>query len=160
MSAIPRLKPATIGLLAALAVAVAAIAAWAASSAKAVPCLDRTAPSLSVGVSPQTLMPPDSSLREIAATVKVLDDCDPAPTVWLASITASGPDVVNPPKAGPDVQDAAFGTLDLAFRLRAERDGDGTSRIYAITYAARDHAGNTATKHAAVVVSGLPGVPG
>jgi hypothetical protein len=77
-----------------------------------------------------------------------------------ASITASGPDIANPPKAGPDVQDAAFGTLDLAFRLRAERDGDGTSGTYAITYAARDHSVNTTLKHAAVVVSGLPGVPG
>jgi hypothetical protein len=157
MSTIHRRLPATIALAAALAVSAAVIAAWAASSARAVPCLDRTAPSLTVGASPQTLMPPDLSLRDIAATVKVLDDCDAAPTVWLASITASGPDIANPPKAGPDVQDAAFGTLDLAFRLRAERDGDGTSRIYTITYAARDHAGNTTLKHAAVVVSGLPG---
>jgi hypothetical protein len=54
----------TFGLLAALAITVAAIAAWAASSAKAVPCLDRTAPRLTVG---------------------------------------DGPDIVNPPKAGPDV---------------------------------------------------------
>jgi hypothetical protein len=38
------------------------------------------------------------------------------------------------------------------FKLRAERDGAGTGRVYTITYRVTDESGNSAIASAAVIV--------
>ena len=51
-----------------------------------------------------------------------------------------------------DIQDAAVGTNDKSFLLRAERSGTGTGRIYSVTYRATDASKNTTDAVATVVV--------
>jgi hypothetical protein len=128
-------------------------------SGNSTPCVatvtvqDTLPPVIAASVSPSSLWPPNHKLVNIAATVGVTDICDPSPTFVLTSIASNEPDngtgdgdTVN------DIQDAAFGTPDTAFRLRAERAGPGSGRIYTIVYTGSDGSGNTASDLDTVVV--------
>jgi endo-1,4-beta-xylanase len=100
-----------------------------------------------------TLWPPDHKLADIAATISVTDNCDPKPVVCLVSITSNKAD--NGPGDGDtpnDIQGAAFGTDDRQFRLRAERSGGRTGRVYTVIYEAADASGNKTTQQATVAV--------
>jgi hypothetical protein len=112
--------------------------------------LDVTAPAFDVTVSPNVLWPPDHKFVEVTATISTTDNCDRSPVVTLVSITSNEP----PNGKDPDIQDAAFGTDDRTFSLRAERDtGQGsTGRVYTITYRVTDKAGNATVKTATVTV--------
>ncbi|MDB5084956.1 MAG: hypothetical protein JWN30_1842, partial [Bacilli bacterium] len=44
------------------------------------------------------------------------------------------------------------GTEDTQFYLRANRLGDGTGRVYTITYTVTDYAGNSTSKTVTVTV--------
>jgi hypothetical protein len=70
--------------------------------------------------------------------------------VTLVSITSNEP--AN--NKDPDVQDAALGTDDRRFSLRAERDtGHGSAgRVYTVTYRVTGKAGNATVKTATVTV--------
>jgi hypothetical protein len=96
------------------------------------------------------LWPPDHKFVEVTATISTTDNCDRSPVVTLVSITSNEP----PNGKDPDIQDAAFGTDDRTFSLRAERDtGQGsTGRVYTITYRVTDKAGNATVKTATVTV--------
>jgi hypothetical protein len=114
--------------------------------------LDVQPPVIGVSLNPPSMWPPNHTLRNIAATVTVSDNC-PNPTYTLTSITSNEADNGLGDGDQPnDIQDAAFGTPDLAFRLRAERSGGGTGRIYTVTYTAMDGSGNTTPGSATVVV--------
>lgn len=118
-------------------------------------CVDSDPPTLAVSLTPDILSPPDRSMRAIGAEITVSDDCDARPAVRLTDVVISGPDIPNPPEgplAGDDVQGAEFGTDDRAFQLRAEPDGDGTSRTYTVTYEAEDASGKTIVKSVEVTV--------
>jgi hypothetical protein len=115
--------------------------------------LDTVPPTLNLSLDWSVLWPPNHQMREINATISVVDDTDPNPTVELASIVSSEPDDgLGDGDTPNDIQDAVFGTDDRQFSLRAERSGTGDGRIYAVTYVARDAAGNTATAVATVTV--------
>jgi hypothetical protein len=58
-------------------------------------------------------------------------------TLALVAIASSEP-------GSDDIEGAAIGGADLEFSLRAEREGGGAGRFYAVTYEARDAAGNAA----------------
>jgi hypothetical protein len=91
----------------------------------------------------------------VTATVTPSDSCGGAPTVRLDSITSSEPDDVAGPTDGrttQDIQGAALGTPDFNFELRAERDREGSGRIYHVTYSATDAIGRTASTTAIVFV--------
>jgi hypothetical protein len=77
------------------------------------------------------------------------DNFDPTPTVQLVSAVSNEPD--SWPGDGNTTNDVVIGNQDT-FRLRAERAGGGTGRIYTITYRATDACGNTTTENATVTV--------
>lgn len=109
---------------------------------------DVTPPTLDVSVSPTVLWPANHRMVEITAAITVRDDRDPRPRVWIESITSNEADSGRGSgKRGGDIQRTADGRVFL----RAERNGNGTGRIYTITYVAADASGNSTRK--AVVVS-------
>jgi len=104
---------------------------------------DTTAPTLRVTLSPDVLWPPDHKMVKIIASIDMVDSCDDKSTVKLVSITSSEPDDgTGDGDTSNDIQGAEFGTDDREFSLRAERQGGGTGRIYAVTYEASDASGN------------------
>ncbi|MEU1389270.1 MULTISPECIES: PDZ domain-containing protein [unclassified Nonomuraea] len=105
--------------------------------------IDATAPTLTVRPDPARLWPPNRRLVPVKVALKA-SDAGPV-TVTLVSITSSQGE------SRDDVREAATGTADTSFALRAERDG-GQDRIYTITYRAVDRAGNTTETRAQVTV--------
>ncbi len=114
---------------------------------------DTIKPTISVVLNRVTLRPPNHKLMDIGAVVTVYDICDPNPTFVLTSITSNEPDngLGDGDTAG-DIQGASFGTADTSFKLRSERSGTGTGRVYTIVYTASDKSGNTQTATVRVVV--------
>jgi predicted extracellular nuclease len=112
---------------------------------------DEIAPTIDVSVTPDSLWPPNHKYRTVQATVTVADDVDAEPEVELVSVTSSEPD--NAPDGGDgNTTDDAVTVDDDTFRLRAERDGNGSGRVYTITYEVTDDCGNSATDSATVTV--------
>lgn len=115
---------------------------------------DETPPEIAVSVSPTELWPPNHKLREITATVTAADNCSNV-SLALDSIVSDEPDNgtgIGDGNTVNDIQNAAFGTEDLMFDLRSERDQEQDGRTYTITYEATDGSGNTATDEATVHV--------
>ena len=110
---------------------------------------DTTHPALRVTVTPKILWPPNKELVQIRASLQVSDACDPNPTIKLVSIMSNDPD-----DDQRDVREAAIGTDDRTFLLRARRADNGKRRVYTITYRATDHSGNSTTATADVRVPG------
>jgi predicted extracellular nuclease len=102
-----------------------------------------------ISVTPNVLWPANHAYVDVAATVSVSDNLDPSPTVTLVSVSSNEPDNGN--GDGNTINDIVI-TDDFHFKLRAERSGSGTGRIYTITYMATDACGNTDTAIATVNV--------
>jgi outer membrane protein assembly factor BamB len=116
---------------------------------------DVTPPTIYVTVDPDVLWPPNHKMLNISATIEVTDDKDPNPDVMLLSITSNEPD--DAPGGGDgkttnDIQNANYEADDREFKLRAERAGNGSGRIYTITYQATDESDNSATTSVTVTV--------
>lgn len=116
---------------------------------------DTTPPEVSLTLSQEILWPPNHKLIPVTVQVNVADDQDPNPTVQLLNITINEPcsegnDTLKSkalqsadPNSCRDIAEAAFGTADTSFMLRAERFGySDDGRIYTITYKVTDAAGN------------------
>jgi hypothetical protein len=101
---------------------------------------DTTAPVVaSVAASPTVLWPPNHEMREIVATVNATDDIDPHPITTIVEVTS------NEPELGAGSGDYAPDweiTGDLTLRLRAERSGLGSGRVYTIKVQSIDFFGN------------------
>lgn len=108
--------------------------------------LDTTGPALSVSVTPNVLWPANKKMIAISANITVSDDFDPAPSVTLVSITS------NETLAAGDIQGATFNSDDRSFLLKADRQGNGSGRVYTITYRAIDASGNSTIRTATVSV--------
>lgn len=107
---------------------------------------DTQGPQFTVRLSQTQLWPPNHTLIPINAAIQVNDACSASPQVVLESITSNEP--------GPgDIQDAAFGTDDRSFLLRAERQGGGIGRVYTVTYRAVDASGNSTVQRSWVRVA-------
>jgi uncharacterized repeat protein (TIGR01451 family) len=118
--------------------------------------LDVAPPTLDVSVSPAMLWPPDHKFQDVTATITVKDNCDPNPSVTLASVTSNEPATgfLGNGDKGPDIEGADIGTDVRIISLRSERGtGQGsTGRVYTITYRATDRSGNFTERTATVTV--------
>lgn len=107
---------------------------------------DTTPPTLSLTLTPSTLLPSEK-LVPITAIITVKDDYDPVPEIKLESITA------NELIERDDIRDAALGTDDRQFMLKAEREGKNkTGRSYTVIYSATDASGNQTIASATISV--------
>ena len=109
---------------------------------------ETTPPEVTVTANPYLLWPPDHRYRDVTATVSVTD-ADPDATATLVSVTSNEPD--NGEDDGNTVNDIVI-VDDFHFRLRAERSGVGTGRVYTITYEVTDACGNSTLASATVTV--------
>lgn len=110
---------------------------------------DLVPPTLDVSVTPSTLWPANHKYVDVTATVTASDDTDPSPSVRLVSVTSNEAD--NGRGDGDTVDDIKV-LDDTHFLLRAERSGNGSGRVYTITYEAADAAGNLTSATAKVWV--------
>jgi uncharacterized protein len=114
-------------------------------------CTDATAPQISLSLTPTSLWPPNHTYRTVEATVSVTDDRDPDVSLGVPSVTSNEPDDAPGDADGNTRNDAVIVDNDT-FRLRAERDENGTGRVYTITYRAVDACGNEALESETVSV--------
>ncbi|NOU73070.1 DNRLRE domain-containing protein [Paenibacillus sp. LMG 31458] len=103
--------------------------------------VDKTAPSLTIGLDKTSIWPANHKMVTIHATLNSSDATSGVESVVLTSITSNQPD-----SGQGDIQ-ANFGTAATSFILRAEK-----SRIYTITYTATDKAGNKTATSVTVTV--------
>ena len=108
--------------------------------------VDKTPPTLTCGVSPGQLWPPNHKMVPVTASVTQTDALSGPAGFALASITSNEGD----PAA--DIQGFVVGAPSLSGHLLAERLGDGTGRVYTLIYSGRDLAGNSATCTTTVLV--------
>lgn len=109
-------------------------------------CLRGTPPQLSVMVTPSLLWPPNHKYVTVTATAS---SSDPEATVSLVGVTSNEPD--NGLGDGDTPNDIVIRS-STSFDLRAERAGNGSGRIYTITYEAVDTCGDRAEVSATVIV--------
>lgn len=115
-----------------------------------VPTGDVTPPTISCSATPNTLWPPNQTLRLVMVNIAASDNSGSV-VVTLVSVTSSQADSGLDKKDVPnDVQGWATGTDDRSGYLRAERFG--TTRTYTLTYRASDPSGNRATCQTTVTV--------
>ena len=117
--------------------------------------IDNSPPSISVWANPDSLWPPNHKMVTVNMTVEVSDNCDADPDIILISASSNEPD--EDPLGGDgnttdDIQGAEIGTDDDEIALRAERDGEGSGRVYTVTYMAVDSYGNSDRADATVTV--------
>jgi hypothetical protein len=113
--------------------------------------VDTTPPEITISVTPEDLWPPNHKYVEVIITVTVYDVCDPSPTITFVSMTSNEPDNAKGIGDGNTIDDMVI-VDDFTFELRAERAGNGSGRIYTITYQATDASGNSAQASATVTV--------
>ena len=107
--------------------------------------LDYIPPSLTVNLSPNTILAQGNKLVAINATFTARDDFDRMPEIKLESITA------NEPLETDDIRDANIGLDDRYLKFRATSKSPA-GRIYTVTYSATDASGNQTTASATVTV--------
>lgn len=111
--------------------------------------VDTTAPVVTgISVDASTLWPPNHKMVDVAVSYTVADAVTLAPS---CSLTVSSNEPVNGTGDGDTAPD--WEVLDAHhLRLRAERAGHGTGRIYTIDIACSDASGNTTHAEAVVTV--------
>ena len=101
----------------------------------------------SVSANPNKLWPPNHKMVTVNVAVDATDNCDSA--CQVISVESNEP--VNGLGNGNTSPDWLI-TGDLTVKLRAERSGGGTSRIYTITVECIDNSGNSANETVEVTV--------
>ena len=104
---------------------------------------DKTAPVISsVVATPGLIWPPNGKMVPVSVSVRATDNLDAAPQCSLTSISSNGG------PAGDAVITGAF-----TAQVRADKQADGSSRIYTLKVTCVDGAGNKAFCSTTVVVS-------
>jgi hypothetical protein len=115
--------------------------------------IDKVAPTLTVQANKNSLVPPNHKLVDIGFSWIAQDNGSGIASVKLISVTSNEPDNgLGDGDTSNDIQGADIGTDDQSIQLRAERSGNGTGRVYTITYKAVDFAGNSVTASTTVTV--------
>jgi hypothetical protein len=96
---------------------------------------DATAPTVTAAASPKRL-PADLTWRAVRTTITAGDNCGGVVSLRLVSINSGAPEL-----DASDVWGAGYGTADVDYYLFT-RPGAGDSRLWTITYEAKDAAGN------------------
>ncbi|WNR43826.1 polysaccharide lyase family 7 protein [Paenibacillus roseipurpureus] len=109
--------------------------------------LDKTAPTTQLTLDTASLWPANHKLVTVTATLNAIDSLSSMDHIVLTSITCNDPSL-----EATDIQDADYGSLDLTFKLRADKANLDIERIYTITYTATDRAGNNKSVSATVKV--------
>jgi hypothetical protein len=98
--------------------------------------IDKTAPLVSCGITPSVIWPPNNKMIPVTATVSVTDALSGQAGFKLANVASN--------EAAPDYAgEFSLGAQDASGFLRAQRNGNGTGRLYTLTYVGLDVAGNT-----------------
>lgn len=98
-------------------------------------------------VTPAVLSPPNHKMLNVAVEYAATDSCGPVTT--KLSVTSNEPgDANGDGNTGPDWEIVN----DRLVRLRAERSGQGTARVYTITITATDSAGQSSSRQVMVTV--------
>ena len=87
---------------------------------------------------------------DVTVSAEVVDLIDGAPTARIRML-GLGDEPVDGTGDGDTSPDWEI-TGDLTLRLRAERAGTGSGRVYTITVEARDYSGNTTLETISVIV--------
>lgn len=112
--------------------------------------VDTTAPVIdSLTASPNVLWPPNHKFIPVNLTVSVTDNCDPAPTCEILSVSSN--EAINGLGDGNTAPDWVV-TGDLSLNLRAERSGKGSGRVYTITVECTDACENSSMETVDVTV--------
>ena len=110
---------------------------------------DTKAPEITaVSATPSVLLQANHSMVPVTVSASITD-CDQSASCKIVAVTSNEPD------DGLGDGDTAIDwkiTGDLSLEVRAERGGRGTGRVYTITVACTDTAGNTSTSTVTVTV--------
>jgi len=111
---------------------------------------DTTAPVIeSAWATPNVLWPPNHKMADVAVGAVVGDICDAAPAWKIIGVASNEP--INGLGDGDTAPDWLI-TGEHSLKLRAERSGKGSGRVYTITIQAIDASGNAATGAVLVTV--------
>ena len=114
--------------------------------------VDTKPPVVTLRMSPERLWPPNHKMKTVEAIFDI-QDCDPAPTVQLVSVTSNEPENgLGDGDTAPDIAGASLGTDDRSVQVRAERAGGGSGRVYTFVYRVTDASGNETDATATVTV--------
>jgi hypothetical protein len=100
-----------------------------------------------VHVAPTSIWPPNHKLKAISVRADVTDDC--SATTWKV-VSVSSNEAVDAKGSGHTTPDWVI-IGDHAVKVRAERSGKGSGRVYTITVQATDAAGNVSAPATATV---------
>jgi X-Pro dipeptidyl-peptidase len=115
------------------------------STAGALAIVDTTPPAIQNPIAwPATLWPPNHKMVAVAVKATVTDAVDPATVTRIIGVTSNEP-------AAPGESDWEM-TGAMTLKLRAERAGSGSGRVYTITIESRDASGNSSTVSVNVLV--------
>jgi hypothetical protein len=88
-------------------------------------------------------------MRDVTVTLNVADDVDPQPLTKIIEVTSNEPEAgIGSGNHAPDWEV----TGNLTLRLRAERSGAGSGRVYTITVQSTDFFGNASVASTTVTV--------
>lgn len=111
---------------------------------------DTTPPVVSsVTTTPSSIWPPKHQMVDVSVTTLATDDSGETPTCAVQSVASSEPD--NADGDGNSSWDTEV-VGPARVRVRAERAGPGGARVYTVTVACTDGAGNTATAAGTVTI--------
>ena len=98
--------------------------------------IDKSAPLVSCSITPSVIWSPNNKMIPVTATVLVTDPLSGPAGFKLISIASNEP-------ASNYAMDFSVGEQDASGLLRAQRNGNGTGRIYTLNYSGLDKAGNS-----------------